>query len=268
MVRRPTTTALSLLLAALVALPMAAAGDMARLDRPATQADLDAGRAVFTLGRAHATRVAALPAYPTPVAWVQPDRATVLGLAWQAEERLERGGWRRYIGLLSDAGPAMAPAEQIEYPAPLSEGWTSLAGGLDARLDGPSPDQPTSVSLWLRNRRAVPLRTHEVWLRPTAEGLAALRRGLTLTVTGEPTNPPNPLLDTAQGFPDEGRLRDLSPGQTLNAGRLDLRRVFGELAPGRYTLVLDLSGLSTAAAGQECVWTTLPLDAQPGGQDP
>ncbi|MBI5831755.1 MAG: hypothetical protein HZB16_05495 [Armatimonadetes bacterium] len=235
--------------------------DLPRLERPAEQADVDAGRAVFALGHQRATRVVALPAQPTGVVWVQPDGAAGPGQAQQAEERLERGGWRRYIGYVGELGMAMVPAEQIEYAAPPNEHWTSLGGGLDARLLGPEPDQPTSVTLWLRNRRAVPLRTHTVWLRPTAEGLAGLRQGIVLQVTGRPSNPPAPVLEARRGFPDAGWLRDLAPGETLNAGRLDLRRVYGELAPGVYSVLLDVSGVTGRSFGADRVWTRVTVAA-------
>ena len=115
----------------------------------------------------------------------------------------------------------------------------------------PEPSAPTVVTLWLRNSRAVPAAIDEVWLRPTADGASALRQGVRLRLWCWPETTPGQMatleVKDPVGFPDEGRLRYLEPGESFIAGRLDLRRFCQPTPAGTYDLALLLRPRDGAA---------------------
>jgi hypothetical protein len=106
-----------------------------RLDRPATEADVKAGRAIFSLGGASdRVRVWPMPHVPMKGKWttlkefprqrqtyepktgksgLQLDYEQV-GRIWQAEEVREGDHWRRYYGWVGRYRIAKVPADEIE----------------------------------------------------------------------------------------------------------------------------------------------------------
>jgi len=74
---------------------------LAPLDHPATPEDVMAGRAIFSLPGT--VRVWKMPSYP-------------LGAAWQAEEVLVDGQWRRYYGVIEDGRAVKVAAADMEFP--------------------------------------------------------------------------------------------------------------------------------------------------------
>jgi hypothetical protein len=103
---------------------------------PPTEADVKAGRAIFSLRKEGAeVRVVPLPTWPQPARWktltdfpVQtlgpPDSVTgnptrvksfdQEGVIWQAEEVLVEGEWRRFYGFVGRHVVAKVPAAEIE----------------------------------------------------------------------------------------------------------------------------------------------------------
>ena len=140
------------------------------LTRPATSADVQAGREVFSLSGVR--RVWKMPAFPLKARWLmlrdapyqqqQFDPATGKstnvtayhqdGWVWQAEEQKTNVKWERFYGFVGPHEVAEVPASEIEFPAntatdPSAYRWLSLPQGLDARLTGPA--LPTGASLFV-----------------------------------------------------------------------------------------------------------------------
>ncbi len=101
-----------------------------RLDHPATRADVQAGRAIFSLegeGDGEVRRVA-LPSLPIRAKWNVPavddaPAAVEEGLVWQAEEIRRGNQWERYYGFVGRHVIARVPAGSIDLagrlpPAP------------------------------------------------------------------------------------------------------------------------------------------------------
>jgi hypothetical protein len=104
------------------------------LDRPATEADVDAARAIFWLAGGDDVRVVPLKPFPAPAWWKTlkefPQQSQSFdaktkqttwhtsydqdGLIWQAEERLEAGTWKCYYGFVARYVVAQVPADEIE----------------------------------------------------------------------------------------------------------------------------------------------------------
>lgn len=106
-----------------------------RLDHPATDADVAATRAIFSLSGGP-VRIVSLPAWPAQAKWktlkdfpVQYQGATDSktgvttydddflnkGFIWQAEEVQVNGKWERYYGFVGAHSIAKVPADQIEF---------------------------------------------------------------------------------------------------------------------------------------------------------
>jgi hypothetical protein len=185
------------------------------LDRPATEDDVRAGRAVFHLGGTEVRRFP-LPANPIKARWttlqIPPDDPLLLmnkgsqsafemlqgGTVWQAEEANEGGAWRRYYGFVGRDTMARVPAEEIEFPSPWNTGWSRVSVALDGRVVPPggrddgtrivmnevSPDGPLPVEVWFRNRRGVEVTSPVDYAR--GEGGLSLRDGVSIRLFREP----------------------------------------------------------------------------------
>jgi hypothetical protein len=107
------------------------------LDHPASEDDVKAGRAIFSLPADLPRRAVKLDQRPIKARWVtlQDYPQTIQindsgtrrngtkteydqsGLVWQAEEVLENGKWQRYYGFVGHYIVARAPADQIVLTA-------------------------------------------------------------------------------------------------------------------------------------------------------
>jgi hypothetical protein len=94
--------------------------------------------AIFSLGTDAPTRAVPLPDFPRLAIWktykqfylyssdIDPKTGKTVwtpepdqqGEVWQAEERLEKGKWKRYYGFVGAHVVAMVPAEEIELVTP------------------------------------------------------------------------------------------------------------------------------------------------------
>lgn len=115
------------------------------LDHPATNADVKAGRAIFTLEGLGESRVWKMPRCPIPATWTtlkqfpkesadgSPAFANY-GHVLQAEELLVNGKWQRYFGWVTARGVAVAPAGEVDLwlsPSENETSWMCLSDGLD-----------------------------------------------------------------------------------------------------------------------------------------
>jgi len=97
---------------------------------PATMADVEAGRAIFTLADEGKVRQCKLSDFPTPARWTKYQGAprtrfssegkvsTIYvqnGLIWQAEEVFRDGSWHRYYGFVGPGCMAKVPAAEVEF---------------------------------------------------------------------------------------------------------------------------------------------------------
>ena len=107
-----------------------------KLDAPATEEDVEAGRAIFSLRKEGAeVRLVPLPTRPQAARWKtltdfpvqtlgpvdpatgKPTRVKAFdqeGVIWQAEEVLVEGVWRRYYGFVGRHVVGRVPAEEVE----------------------------------------------------------------------------------------------------------------------------------------------------------
>ena len=109
-----------------------------RRARPATDAEVRAHTAIFSLAGGGEVRGVALDPFPTAARWTTLKRFLVRsqvydeatktqkivanfdqqGWIWQAEERMEGGQWKRYYGFVGRHIVAKVPAEEIDLAAP------------------------------------------------------------------------------------------------------------------------------------------------------
>ena len=267
-----------------------------RLDHPATPEEVRLGRAIFSLEGAEA-RPCSSPTLPIPARWTTlevPDddpglrgvdrskgrpqaRIEMLqgGLVWQAEEANQGGTWRRSYGFVGPSVMARVSAEDVEFPAPWSTGWSPVSAGLDGRVippggfddgvrivRGPATlGQPLPVEAWLRNRRGVDSQVPADWAR--LEGGLSLRDGLTIRLyrqTGAPApparggvlvRPPEEEINAREvrRHRDGEAPRTLGPAASEPVLRLDLRDLFPVEASGFYRLTIESDALKSAEGG-------------------
>ncbi len=168
--------------------------DVVQHDRPATAADVRAGKAIFSLIGDGETRVVRGLDGALPARWVtlknrpfeteetDPLTGDLLvvkryrqdGRIVQAEEVFKDGQWRRYYGFVGANHVARVAAEEIEFPPPEPRWteprlWVRIGSGIHARLEVPPlqveliddypPRLPADVDLTfglvLRNGRGV-----------------------------------------------------------------------------------------------------------------
>jgi HEAT repeat protein len=142
----------------------------AELDRPATKADVESGRAIFSLEGLGEVRVWRLPdRCPVTGCWwttssaprteaghaaatnepkaerrIGADgRRELLGYVCQAEELKVEGTWKRYYGFLCQEGAAVVPAEDIElfnsYASPVIDYEIMQSLGMEWGIMVPGP---------------------------------------------------------------------------------------------------------------------------------
>ena len=252
-----------------------------QLDAPATPQDVVDGKAIFSLGESRPTRVWELAKYPTPATWVarrsefQPgavvnstsqgqlaDRLHIRGCVWQAEEVLEDGGWRRYLGFTTEqrygngfrcGGIYKVPAEEVllghddaELKLLLSPSWL-VSTPAETRRKILRLGEPLSVTGRLQNQRAVAQPVPATFARPTASGVALLR-GVGLHLHHQAATSPSAFepigggewteissIRPAERF-DEGARETLQPTAETETFEFDVQEWFPIAKSGRYRL--------------------------------
>jgi HEAT repeat protein len=187
------------------------------LARPATQKDVDAGKAVFTFEGLGSSRVWKLPSTPIFCQWpafrdhLFPGQSNFdnYGYICQAEEIQVAGHWKRYFGFVSKFGTAVVPARDIYLSLEGRDepiGWTGLPGGMDWGMLGPNsklvngklvsgaakPGDALLVELFIRNSRGIAQTTLAHLYRSGPETEPALREGINLFLAYAPFAPRNP----------------------------------------------------------------------------
>ena len=250
------------------------------LDRPATREDVAAGRAIFSLEGEGETRTVKLPGYPQPARWVvlkdSPRDVTIGrvtrveydadGRVWQAEEVLKGGRWERYYGFVGHHVVARAPASEVEFtcefggPFALSGGLAATLGPADAGATSYSPGSPIPIVLRVTNRLGLQREAPTEFVRPGADGSAALRKGMTLTLyyTAEVASERNgfgayPNEESAPRrearFDPGPAARPLAPLESFEAARLDPGDWFDVSRPGSYRLAVQFDRDSGVGEG-------------------
>jgi hypothetical protein len=250
------------------------------LGKPATPADVDAARAIFSLEGQGETRLASMPGFPqkakwvtlkdTPVVWTYSDGTTrheydTDGVVWQAEEVRKGDGWERFYGFVGHHVIGRAPAAEIEFANQFGP-W-SIDGGLEARTElaepraaGYEPGRPIWVTMHIRNRLGVPRSSPTEFIRPGPDGQPALRKGVTLSLWRSTSRRPSggvnhdypndvigPKRD-AHFDPGEGS-RLLAPLEVFEAMRFDITDRFDLTKPGRYRLRVNFAADSGIGIG-------------------
>jgi hypothetical protein len=203
-----------------------------RLDRPATPADVEAGRAIFSLeGVGGEVRVVPLPELPLFAAWMTLEDSPLVsrqyspngevkiihsfdrsGHVWQAEEVRVGDRWQRFFGFVSSGRVDKAPAEEVEFPltrfSPDSPG-----SRVDVQLSFVDPTQfvpftfpvgkPSLVAVGLRNRTGLDQAVPTEFVRPGPDGKPALREGVTLKLTRTDVQPEELLARSKKPQPAE-----------------------------------------------------------------
>jgi hypothetical protein len=262
------------------------------LDRPATPNDVKAGRAVFSLlgdgrpadqvrvvplpGRPVRAKWATLKAYPRDVPRYVPEAGGQKiervfeqdGKIWQAEEVLEGGRWRRYLGFVGRYDVARVAAEEVEvtagwYGGDLTRGLacTVCPPGIDetgrTRDERPRLGDPLTLTAFLGNRtgldQAVPAR----YAGQGPDGKPVLIAGvrLRLFVSERSIGKPSPdriyvgydRRDDWRELPANPRpplagdpgSRALAMGERAVAFRVDLRDWFDVARPGDYEVQVE-----------------------------
>lgn len=243
------------------------------LDRPATPADVAAGRAIFSLQGLGDVRIWQLPEHPVHATWptapAPPSRypgGCDSGQVYQAEELRVDGRWKRYLGFVGPCGAAVVCADQVNlWLDTASDGpvgmWHSLPGGLEWGVASPGWElrdgkrrtatltvgSPLPVTVHLRNRRGAPQELPVEFYRDAGAGGPALRDGVTLRLerapfdarTADPNYPRNEHFKTLtpkrhRTFAGAISKRRLETGQSVRAFDLDLRDWFVIDQPGYY----------------------------------
>ncbi len=247
------------------------------LDHPATPEDVQAGRALFSLPGA--ARVWKMPSYP-------------LGPAFQAEEALEQGQWRRYFGLFRDGRPVKVPAEEVDFPGPFPS-TAAVTPEISGALQGPEDRVPTDFGFFSRAHHflalgapvpvTVTVCNHNgadqavpaaLMLPPGAAKM--LPEGLAFAVSRSDQLPP--MIERFDDPPFDGRpFHDLPmrhavtlvhgkalgpklfPTQTFTVFHADLRDYFDFSRPGTYhvTALFHVPG-QPATRSPECAFSIAP----------
>ncbi len=177
------------------------------IGRPAMEADVKAGHAIFTFEGLGKRRFWRLPKYATFAIWhtnkthpfSRSDGSVGYrnnGYVCQAEELLVNGKWRRYFGFVSRHGAAVLPGEDVHlwYPDRDGGNWMRYPGGLDWGIYRPNAkdavhkhqndpfrlDQQLLIKSRIRNRRGVARALPDDLYRKLADGTHSFRRGVTV----------------------------------------------------------------------------------------
>jgi hypothetical protein len=251
------------------------------LDKPATQADVAAARAIFSLEGQGEARLASMPGFPQQAKWVTLKDTPVErtdgngvarreydtdGIVWQAEEVRKGDSWERFYGFVGHHTIARAPAAEIEFAGGRGRSW-NLKSGLDVRAEmvdkrpaGYDPGAPILVAVHIRNRLGVAHSCPSEFLRPAPDGKPALRNGVNLSLwrsTAAGTNRvyPNDVVEPKRTahFDPAGTSRLLQPLESFEPMRLDVNSWFDLATPGKYRLQITFAadaGLVEGAASE------------------
>jgi hypothetical protein len=196
-----------------------------RLGHPATAADRDAGRAIFSLeGEGDEVRVVPLPQTPLRALWVTlEDTPTTYqtysaeggsqtrhdfdrsGRVWQAEEARVGDRWICYFGFVGTHTVGRAPAAEVKFlDGPFysaqSEGQfgvlLALADPPQSFEEGFRPGAPVVVVARLSNRTGLDLPAPTEFVGPGPDGKLALRPGVALKLWRSPDSPAVPIRRT------------------------------------------------------------------------
>ncbi|WP_148595780.1 hypothetical protein [Aquisphaera giovannonii] len=252
------------------------------LGRPATPADVAAGRALFSLeGVGGEARVVPLPEVPLPALWTTLEDVPLVtqggptrarrgfdrsGRVWQAEEVRVGDRWDRYFGFVGAGTLGRAPADRIEFA---EAGYFAGPSGrkLDVRVslaDPPEsfeasmrPASPLVAIVRLRNRTGLDQSVPTEFLRPGPDGGPSLRAGIVLKLSRSDVAPSVPAVAGAAGrqpeeltptrearFTPGDAARTLGPAAAFEAFRLDLRDWFDLSRPGQYHLTVTFGDAS------------------------
>ncbi len=242
------------------------------LDRPATAADVAAGRAIFAAGPAMEARRWSLPALPMEARWttleIRPDDPGLQpfahtkgtpwaqiqylqsGRVWQAEEVRDGDRWRRYYGFVGRHVIARVPAEEMDFPAPWNTGWNAVWRDLDGRLVPPGGRDdgrmirtstvpvggPLPIVATLRNHRGIAVMIPSGFAR--TGGDVALCAGVSLRVLRQPDPVRrDPVAGLSRRVPEPAPWPELAPRRRPARFRSDASRA---LEPAATTEVLRL----------------------------
>jgi hypothetical protein len=223
-----------------------------KLDRPATAADVEAGRAIFSLaGQGGEVRVVPLPEIPRSVAWTTLEDTPLVvkeysqdgesrirrdfdrsGRVWQAEEVKVGDAWRRYYGFVGAGTVGRAPAEEVVFYRTRFGGEPPEGRfGVEVTLPDPPegdekgfpPGAPLVATVRLRNLKGLDQSVPTEFVRHDADGKPALRRGIALKLTrGEAS-----LMDLVDGGRRTGPPKDLAPTRVARFTPGDAARTLG-----------------------------------------
>jgi hypothetical protein len=258
------------------------------LEKPATAADVSAGRAIFAAPPGTESRRWPIPALPTEARWttleIRPDdpglrpfansqgkpweqiRHLQGGRAWQAEEIREGDRWHRHYGFVGRHLIARVPAEEMDFPAPWNTGWYEVSRDLDARLVPPGGrddgrmirTEPVLVGaalpivLSLRNHRGIDAAMPTDLSR--IDGGLSLREGVRFRVSRQPEPArPAPVAGLRRGGLEQAAWPEVAPRREPRRHRSDATRSLEPTATAE-ALRCDLRDLfNPAEPGHYCV---------------
>jgi hypothetical protein len=254
------------------------------LRAPATDDDVAAGRAIFSLRSLGRVRPVPLDSPGQRATWFtsrqEPYRQTIgakhvlaysnRGRIWQAEEVEVEGRWQRYYGFVGDHGFFQVPADEIELNDAI--GGPTLCDGVGYEMVFRGHDEnkaltfvagspkPLVVQLRLRNYRAVAQTVPRTWLKNVAnERTPRLRQGVELRLLRSFRDPGDAIGDFGgQPFYEEltshvkkfaadaGEVTQAIPPQgSIVVAEFNLRDCFRIDEPGAYSLHFSLPGRKT-----------------------
>jgi hypothetical protein len=223
-----------------------------RLGRPATAADREAGRAIFSLeGEGDEIRVVPLPEVPLRAVWTtlkdtpltyqtySPDGGSQThhdfdrsGRVWQAEEVRVGDRWKRYFGFVGTHTVGRAPAEEIRfYAGPYDSRPPEGRFGVQLTLadppisfeEGLRPGAPVVVAVHLANRTGLDQAAPTEFVRVGPDGKPVLRPGISLKLLRSAISPAIPL----RGEDSTSQPEELRPTRDARFAPGDATRTLG-----------------------------------------
>ena len=255
------------------------------LDRPATQKDVEAAKAIFTFEGLGEARVWKLPGREGPIGAQWPalpaPQRNWFGRVCQAEELKVNGKWKRYFGYwLFEEGATVVPAEELELKlldCPWEPDWHRVADafwgitrpGLKPGFckrqgdETPKVGDPLPVELYVDNAISDPLELPATWHKPAERGGPALLDTVSISLQWAPFDPNYPVrrkfIDLKPvretRFSPDGKKLTVKKGESIRLLALDLRDWFKVEREGYYTVTLKLDWRSRGLRGR--VYSTL-----------
>lgn len=255
---------------------------------PATEDDVKAGRAIFTLEGLGKTRVWKMPYCPLPATWTSlkqfPKHDSDGNPTFdnfthviQAEELKVNGKWERYFGLVTAHGVAVAPAAELDFWLSPSLGdisWMSLSDGLNwgvsFKASNAEPGQlkvgdPLPMVGYIMNCRGIARQVPTDFYHGPDQGGPALRKGVRLILERAPFDPraadanyPNagdfkPMTPKSLGvFVPKDRVQELETGESFKVLTADLHDWFEIPETGHYQVRFEFEGMK---GSRGCVQT-------------